>query len=102
MPIAAREILRGLTGVSRGARRQGSSDELALLVAEYGLLDGQLASLVAVAERGNVSKIPEDILMDLASEIPDLRTRLGIGYVSRAALPPQLVRILACHTRLFR
>jgi hypothetical protein len=48
-------------------------------VAEYGLLDGQLASIVAVAEKGDAAKIPEDILMDLASEIPDLRTRLGIG-----------------------
>jgi hypothetical protein len=59
--------------------RQGSSDELALLVAEYALLDGQLAAIASATDRGDANKIPEDLLMQLASEVPDLRTRLGIG-----------------------
>lgn len=59
--------------------RQGSSDEVALLVAEFGLLDQQLASLAAAIEESHAILITEDELIPVASEIPDMRSRLGIA-----------------------
>ena len=59
--------------------RQGSSDEVALLVAEFGLLDQQLASLAAAIEESHAILITEDELVPVASEIPDMRSRLGIA-----------------------
>ena len=61
--------------------RSGSSDEVALLIAEFGLLDGQLSSLVELVEEGHPALIPEEQLSRLATDVPDLRARLGIGYV---------------------
>lgn len=61
--------------------RQGSSDEVALLVAEFGLLDQQLANLAAAVEQSSAILITEEELIPVASEIPDLLTRLGIAYV---------------------
>jgi hypothetical protein len=86
--------------------REGSTGELALLVAEYGLLleqldvlaasiDSQMAatgssssnshmpgpsstSTAAAASGPGVSLIDEDILEELAAEIPDLRYRVGV------------------------
>jgi hypothetical protein len=88
--------------------REGSTGELALLVAEYGLLleqldvlaasiDSQMAatgsssnhshmpgpsstssSTTAAASGPGVSLIDEDILEELAAEIPDLRYRVGV------------------------
>jgi hypothetical protein len=87
--------------------REGSTGELALLVAEYGLLleqldvlaasiDSQMAatgsssnshvpgpsssssSSTAAASGPGVSLIDEDILEELAAEIPDLRYRVGV------------------------
>ena len=62
--------------------RSGSSDEVALLIAEFGLLDGQLSLLVELVEEGHPALIPEEQLSRLATDVPDLRARLGIGYVS--------------------
>ena len=62
--------------------RQGSSDEVALLVAEFGLLDQQLANLAAAIEQSQAILITEDELIPVASEIPDMLTRLGIAYVT--------------------
>jgi hypothetical protein len=60
--------------------RRGSTDEIALLCAEYKELASALAVMV------EASKHPEEILFiddyelaKLATEIPDLRMRLGIG-----------------------
>uniref|UniRef100_A0A383VBJ9 Letm1 RBD domain-containing protein n=1 Tax=Tetradesmus obliquus TaxID=3088 RepID=A0A383VBJ9_TETOB len=89
--------------------REGSTGELALLVAEYGLLLEQLdvlaasidsqmaatgsssnshmpgssstptaAAATAAASGPGVSLIDEDILEELAAEIPDLRYRVGV------------------------
>ena len=59
--------------------RQGSSDEVALLVAEFGLLDQQLAHLAAAIEQNHAILITEEELIPVASEIPDMRSRLGIA-----------------------
>ena len=63
--------------------RQGSSDEVALLVAEFGLIDQQLANLAAAIEESQATLITEDELIPVASEIPDMRMRLGIAYVKQ-------------------
>ena len=59
--------------------RQGTSDEVALLVAEFGLLDQQLASLGAAVQQDQAILITEEELIPVASEIPDMRSRLGIA-----------------------
>ncbi|CAK0783736.1 hypothetical protein CVIRNUC_006935 [Coccomyxa viridis] len=59
--------------------RQGTSDEVALLVAEFALLDGPIATLAEDVDKGEAGRINEDELARLAVEIPDLRMRLGIG-----------------------
>ena len=75
--------------------RRGSSEELALLVAEYALLDRKTTSLISGAAEGKGkgktkgkgkgkdrmrvgSKEYEDLLSELATDVPDLRMRLGI------------------------
>lgn len=59
--------------------RTGSSDEVALLIAEFGLLDGELASLLEAVREGHAARLDDDNLARLAVDIPDLRNRLGIG-----------------------
>lgn len=59
--------------------RQGTSDEIALLVAEFALLDTPIGAMAAAVEGGNALLVDEADLRRLAVEIPDLRTRLGIG-----------------------
>ena len=59
--------------------RQGTSDEVALLVAEFGLLDQQLASLGAAVQQDQAMLITQEELIPVASEIPDMRSRLGIA-----------------------
>lgn len=66
--------------------RQGSSDEVALLIAEFGLLDQQLATLATAVEQSQAILITEDELIPVASEIPDMLTRLGIAYAPSAVL----------------
>ena len=61
--------------------RQGSSDELALLVADFGLLDRQLADMCDAIDTDNISHVDGDDLDRLAVEVPDLRARLGIGCI---------------------
>ena len=48
-------------------------------MAEFGLLDQQLASLAAAIEESQALLITEDELIPVASEIPDMRSRLGIA-----------------------
>ena len=59
-------------------RAQGSSDEIALLAAEFALLDAPLMGLAAAVSRGEARLIGEDELVRLAADIPDLRARLGL------------------------
>lgn len=60
--------------------RRGSTDEIALLCAEYKELATTLAILVEASKnREDLLVIDEDELSKLAQEIPDLRMRLGIG-----------------------
>ena len=62
----------------RSLRRAGTSDETALLAAEFALLDEGLAALRAAIDRGQAALIGEAELDHLVSEIPDMRARLGI------------------------
>lgn len=59
--------------------RRGSTDEVALLVAEFKQLDVELSGLVADVESGSSLFIDDAELAALATEIPDLRVRLGVG-----------------------
>ena len=61
-----------------GPQPQGTSDEVALLIAEFALLDAPVAALAAAVERGEAARIDGAELARLASDIPDLRSRLGI------------------------
>ena len=58
--------------------RRGSSEELALLVAEYALLDRKTASLIGSNNQGGSRLGEQELLSELATDVPDLRTRLGI------------------------
>ncbi len=48
-------------------------------MAEFELLDGQLASLCVAVDSQQAILINEDDLEAVATEIPDMRSRLGIG-----------------------
>ena len=63
--------------------------QVALLVAEFAPLDGDLATMADAVARGEAGLINEDELDRLATEIPDMRTRLGIRSGS-LCLPPKL------------
>jgi len=53
---------------------------VALLIAEFGLLDRQQSALLEAVAEGRAALMDDDDLDRLAVDIPDLRTRLGIGY----------------------
>lgn len=57
--------------------RRGSSEELTLLVAEYALLDRKTTSL-AQYDLAALSREGRDLVAELATDVPDLRMRLGI------------------------
>lgn len=59
--------------------RRGSTDEIALLAAEFKQLDAELAALAAEVEAGGSLFIDDGELAALATEVPDLRLRLGVG-----------------------
>jgi len=63
-------------------RRAGTSDETALLAAEFALLDEGLAALRVAIDRGQAALIGEQELDHLAMEIPDMRSRLGIRFAA--------------------
>ncbi len=48
-------------------------------MAEFALLDTPIGAMAAAVEAGDVLLVDEADLRRLAVEIPDLRTRLGIG-----------------------
>ena len=48
-------------------------------MAEFALLDTPIAGMGAAVEAGNALAVDEADLRRLAADIPDLRTRLGIG-----------------------
>mmetsp|Transcript_20484 Transcript_20484/g.61660 ORF Transcript_20484/g.61660 Transcript_20484/m.61660 type:complete len:811 (-) Transcript_20484:440-2872(-) len=58
--------------------RTGTSDEVALLVAEFAPLALDLAAMTDAVARGEAELLDEDELDRLATEIPEMRTRLGI------------------------
>lgn len=65
-------------GLLNLGRRSGDDDELALLSAEFALLEESLVGLAQLVDRGSAIIIDEDELLTLATDVPDLRVRLGI------------------------
>lgn len=55
------------------------SDEVELLVAEFGAMDRSLRKLVSLVDRGASERINDEDLTVLATDIPDLKSRLGIA-----------------------
>lgn len=74
--------------------RTGSSDEVALMIAEFGLLDKQLAALQEAIDEGQARLLDEDQLDGLALDIPDLRARLGIGWEYLNPFPGSIFNLL--------
>ncbi|KAG6541314.1 hypothetical protein Mapa_017367 [Marchantia paleacea] len=64
-----------------------SDEDESLLVAEFGLLDADLATLRTAVDRNEAILIQDEELEDLAVDIPDLKNRLGI--VEEASIPVQ-------------
>lgn len=58
---------------------QRSNDELSIFVSEYGALDAALARARALAQRDEILILPDEELDDLARNIRDLTTRLGLS-----------------------
>lgn len=55
-----------------------TDEEESLLVAEFGLLDADLAKLRVAVDRNEVSVIQDEELEDLVADVLDLKNRLGI------------------------
>ena len=65
---------------SRGfINRQGSTEELLLLTAEFALLDEQLRTLIRRLMQSPTVLVRDSILQNLVDEIEDLRLGLGIN-----------------------
>jgi hypothetical protein len=67
------------------------SDEVELLVAEFGVMDAELRKLVSAVDRGAPDLIDDDALTELATDIPDLKSRLGIADEGLTSLSPEIV-----------
>lgn len=59
--------------------REDSSEELTLLVAEFALLEEQLTGLALALDKMAINLAGEELLETLATEIPDMRNRVGVG-----------------------
>ena len=53
---------------------------MALLVADFGLLDTRLAAMRDAVDAGEAEFIDADDLSAMAGDVPDLCSRLGIGW----------------------
>lgn len=67
------------SSVALALSRRGSTDEVALLAAEFRQLDAELAAMASEVESGGSLYIDDGDIAALATEIPDLRLRLGVG-----------------------
>ncbi len=67
------------SSVALALSRRGSTDEVALLAAEFRQLDAELAAMASEVEAGGALYIDDGDIAALATEIPDLRLRLGVG-----------------------
>jgi len=67
------------SSVALALSRRGSTDEVALLAAEFRQLDAELAAMASEVEAGGALYIDDADIAALATEIPDLRLRLGVG-----------------------
>ena len=55
------------------------SDDVELLVAEFGAMDASLRKLVSAVDAGEGDLISDEDLTTLATDIPDLKSRLGVA-----------------------
>lgn len=67
------------------------ADELELLVAEFGVMDASLRKLVSAVDRGASELISDEDLTELATDIPDLKARLGIADDGLASMSLELM-----------
>ena len=72
------KILAALDDEACEAPDRASLSELGLLVAEFGKMDAQLRKLVSLVDRKEVFLIEDEVLAQLAEDIPDMKSRLGI------------------------
>ena len=72
------KILVALDDEACEAPDRASLSELGLLVAEFGKMDAQLRKLVSLVDRKEVFLIEDEVLAQLAEDIPDMKSRLGI------------------------
>ncbi|CAL6345654.1 unnamed protein product [Bathycoccus prasinos] len=72
------KILLALDDEACEAPDRASLSELGLLVAEFGKMDAQLRKLVSLVDRKEVFLIEDEVLAQLAEDIPDMKSRLGI------------------------
>ena len=69
----------------------GRSDEVELLAAEFGAMDRSLSKLVSAVDRGAAEFISDEDLTVLATDIPDLKSRLGIADDGLTSLSPEVI-----------
>ena len=74
------------------------ADELELLVAEFGVMDASLRKLVSAVDRGASELISDEDLTELATDIPDLKARLGIADDGLASMSLELMSERAKNT----
>ena len=67
------------------------SDEVELLVEEFGAMDASLRKLVSTVDRGASELISDEDLTELATDIPDLKSRLGIADEGMGTLSPEVL-----------
>ena len=72
------KILVALDDEACEAPDRASLSELGLLDAEFGKMDAQLRKLVSLVDRKEVFLIEDEVLAQLAEDIPDMKSRLGI------------------------
>jgi hypothetical protein len=74
------------------------ADELELLVAEFGVMDASLRKLVSAVDRGASELVTDEDLTELATDIPDLKARLGIADDGLASMSIELMSERAKNT----
>eukprot|EP00898_Chlorokybus_atmophyticus_P004446 jgi/Chlat1/5001/Chrsp32S04977 len=73
-----------LLDVTGGDAVRTDEEETVLVVVEFGILERRVDTLSAIVERGEAYLVDDDVLAALASDVPDLKNRLGIMDESTA------------------
>ena len=75
----ALDVVEDRSSLGAFIRRQGSTEELLLLTAEFALLDDQLKTLMKRLTQSPTVLVRDTILQNLVDDVEDLRSRLGIN-----------------------